>query len=212
MKRFLLASVVTLAAFAAQAADMVVKSPLAVPGFTCTVASCSGWYGGAVLVGEGTNADIIGQGVNNSVFAAGGIIGGDFGYRLWNGNYFFAAEVAAGYQSANSSALTAFTPSGFVGTVLVKAGASLYPFFGGGVPAPSQGPVAVPTNLMPSLMSPYIQTGEMWRQGTTQWVSGAGAEFIIGPRWTLDLSYLYAPPINNLNATNLVKLGVNYNW
>ena len=212
MKRlaFVVASIWCMAPFELCAADMALKTPAS--GFTCTPQNCSGWYGGATLVGQGTNADIIGQGINNSVFSAGGMVGIDGGFRLWNGSYFFAAEADVLYQSGNSSALTNFTPSGFAGMALVKAGIGLAPLFGGGVAAPSQGPVAVPAQFLPSLMSPYIATGPIWRRGGSVWGSGAGFESVLGPRWTLDLSYLYAPPANNMNATNLVKLGVNYNW
>ena len=83
MKKLFLALAAVLGALApAAAADLTVKTK-AVPFLTstpCTVAtattplSCSGFYIGGGISGQGTNADIVGNGINGSVFAGGMVL------------------------------------------------------------------------------------------------------------------------------------------
>jgi len=50
--------------------------------------------------------------------------------------------------------------------------------------------------------------GGMQRRGISEWINGAGAEFIIASGWNLDLKYLYAPSQQGVPTTNLVQLGI----
>lgn len=196
----------------ASAADLAPRlfTPKAAP---CTLQSCSGFYVGAQLAGEGGNADIIGGGLRNSVFAGGGLIGGAAGYQLWNGKYFAAVEIAGMYE-VQSAPGTNVDGHRFTVMELVKVGIGLQGLFGPSVPAvptPAQGEtgISIPASLLQSLASPYVQTGAVQRGGHSQWASGAGMDFIIAQGWNLDVSYLYLAPNDGLPADNLVKLGLN---
>src|SRR5262249_47103460 len=146
----------------------------------CTPTSCSGWYAGGALVGFGGNADILGNGINGSIFAGGGAIGLDVGYELWNGQWFAAAEFNALYESNPNAGATNFPQGGFLGVMQVKLGGNAAALFGGSTPAPSQGPISVPQVLLNSVISPYVQFGDAIRKGSSQWVSGAGVQASVG--------------------------------
>lgn len=200
----------------ARAADLLpVKGIQALPTINCTQQNCSGWYFGANLMGNGTNADIIGNGINGSIFAAGGMVGVDAGYQLWNGTFFAAAEVIADYD-ATGGISSGGKPRYFFAQ-LVKAGMGLQNLFSA-QPTPSQGPVpiTVPTSLQASLISPYIQVGAVERPWGTGWATGAGATFVVGGGYNLDLSYLYTKygngtvsPTQDIKNESLIKLSLN---
>src|SRR5262249_29833108 len=73
----------------ALAADMPAKAAAAQPAQpSCTPQVCSGFYIGGNLIGVGSNIDVLGSGINNSVFAGGAMLGANLGYQFWNGRMF----------------------------------------------------------------------------------------------------------------------------
>ncbi len=181
----------------AYAADLTLPKKSIIATTPCLPTSCSGWYVGAGLTGIGSNADIVGQGISNSVFAAGSIMSITGGYQYWNGQWFAAADASIGYELQK----VPNTGSGnhLVGIELIKVGGKLSNLFGSG-----QAPVAVPANLSDALISPYITTGAMQRGGKSFSVSGAGAEFTLSQNFVLDLHYIYAPATDALPPQNFV--------
>ena len=195
------------------------KAPVSSP---CTLQGCSGFYLGVGLSGTGTNADIVGNGVNGSVFAAGGIIDVHGGYQLWNGQYFAAFEGGIGNQFQPSQPLSSLGAGSLVGYEKIKLGLGLTGLFNqpSGTPASGQAPAAIniPASIAAALISPYLTTGAMQRNGVSQWISGAGAEFLLASHWNLNLEYVYGAPVsktspfNGAPPLNLVTLGLNYHF
>lgn len=200
MKRGLLSLLVLVAAFitGAQAADVpeahrVYKD---LPNVPCTVQMCSGFYVGGHVEGLGSNADIVGSGINGSIFAQGAGLGVQVGYQVWNGSFFFGGEIGAtGYASGN-------TP--FVATVagnnvdarwsvdyLGKIGYGLGNLFNSGPATPSQGPVNVIQSLNAAMVSPYFLVGGRTRSFGTGLVSGGGLEYTLGGGWNAFAEYLH---------------------
>lgn len=194
---------------AASAADLKVKAlpralfmpPVCTAGvpMTPTMAaispSCSGFYAGFNVQGLGSNLDILGSGINNSVFAGGGIIGLTGGYQFWNGQFFLAGEGNAGINMTNNG-LGAQVGIGknWDASVIVKAGVGLSNVLGigqqgtvgGGTPSQGISLAVIPGT---SLMSPYAAIGESFKQGAQGWTIGAGTEFILAQGWNLDVYY-----------------------
>jgi hypothetical protein len=186
---------------------------------TCTITQCTGFYVGGHVEGEGSNADILGSGINGSIFANGAGLGLHAGYQLWNGNFFAAGEIGGTVDVGGQS---------FVGSVanvkpwsaeyLAKFGIGLQGFFNSGPPTPSQGPVGIFQNLNAALISPYAIVGGRTRNFGTGLVTGAGAEYTLGGGWNAYAEYLHV----NYNQTdtsgivpvtigteNVVRAGIN---
>jgi opacity protein-like surface antigen len=215
-KRSFLTLAAAIALFSpASAADLPpfpAKAPAAA--FACAAGSCSGWYGGFGVLGEGSNVDIVGNGINGSVFSTGGVIKVQGGYQLWNGAFFAALDLSAGYEFTKNNSTGAPVANaigrGFVGLETVKLGYNFFPSTATAVVAPSQSsvPLIVPANLLAST-TPYFRFGGMQRHGQTMWVNGAGLQTVISAGWTSDVSYLYAPAQGSLPATNVVMFELN---
>lgn len=217
MKKLLL--IASLAAFVspAIAADIVIPvkavAPLPAP---CSPGSCSGWYAGFGLVGSGTSADIIGSGIDGSVFAAGGALKVQGGYQFWSGSLFAAIEASVGYgfSSPVGGNVPLANPGNFgnnlMGFEIVKLGYNFFPSQQQGVTVPSQSPVQliVPANLL-AASTPYLAFGGYQHNGRNVWVSGAGVQTVVAKGWTLDPKYLYAPEENGFKAESLVLLELN---
>lgn len=194
----------SLIAAAAHAADLPAKAaPYRFASSPCQVAaaatattaatplSCSGFYFGAGLAGQGSNANIIGNGINGSVFAAGITPTFDAGYQYVQGNWMFGAELDIGY-AVGTKAVVNNVGNGFNGfriTEDFKVGGNLNAMFG------TQAPITIPPQLAASVLAPYAHVG------TTQWqlpgawangiVSGAGVLFDISPHMFGDIRYTY---------------------
>jgi hypothetical protein len=217
MKKGLLLASLLLAGASANAADLPtwpVKAPL-VSGTPCVPGNCSGWYGGFGLTGTGTNADIIGVGLNGSVFAAGGAVDVHGGYQLWNGQYYAAIEGSVGYafQSPTSKGVSVTNNNfgnSFQGLELVKLGYNFFPSQQQATTTPSQSPVQliVPANFL-ATTTPYLVFGGYQRKGLNEWVNGAGLTTVISSGWSSFAEYLYAPPQQGENATQIVRIGLN---
>lgn len=218
MRLMLLAAVAATLALcpAVRAADFPVKAvaPVWAPlPATCAPQNCSGWYVGGGVSGTGSNADIIGSGINQSIFSEGVTLKAQGGYQFWNGSVFAAIDVSAGYQfSTPNSAGALVTPNGskFVGTELVKLGYNFFPQATSATVTPGQSPslLTVPANLLAS-STPYLTVGGMQRYGKTVEVNGAGVQTVIAKGWSTDVKYLYAAPQQGLPATQVVTLELN---
>ncbi len=213
MKKLLLLA--TLIATPSMAADLAVKAvPLPAARMPCAAGDCSGWYAGFGILGDGTNVDIVGNGINGSVFAAGGAIKVQGGYQLWNGSWFAAIDGSLGYEFSRASSsnlpVTNNFGSKFIGTELIKLGYNFFPSSQSAVVSPSQSPIALvsPANLF-AASTPYLTFGGMQRRGKNEWVSGAGVQTIIAAGWSSDVKYLYAPSQDGNPATNIVMIELN---
>lgn len=215
MKSKILILALGLIASSAFAADLPVKAPT-LPLFTgtpCTVAtattplSCSGFYFGAGIAGEGSNANIIGSGIQGSVFAGGMTPTLDFGYQYAKGNWVFGAEFDMGY-AIGSGASVSSGPLGASGNIngirlaeIVKLGGNLSGLLG------TQAPITIPPQLAAAVIAPYVGTGAAQWQLANAWATGtigaAGVLFDIGPQWFGDLRYTYTS-FNGARAQGIV--------
>lgn len=216
MNKLLLAAVAALISLPALAADLpaqITKAPYA--STICVPGNCSGWYAGFGLIGNGTNADIIGNGINGSVFAAGGAVELHGGYQLWNGAFFAAVEGVVGYEFNN--AIGAKVPvvnnsfgNSVTGMELVKLGYNFFPSTQAAVTTPSQSPIplTVPANLL-AATTPYLVFGGLQRHGVSEWTNGAGLTTVVASGWSSFAEYLYTPAQQGQNADQIVRLGLN---
>lgn len=192
----LIAGTISTAALAGDLASpsVVTKTSTVAPcaaGTSSTPLSCSGFYVGAGLAGEGSNANIIGNGIDGSVFAGGMTPTIDAGYQYMQGNWIFGAEFDIGYAVGTGASVNG-VGNGFNGFRLTEdfqVGGNLSGLLG------TQTPITIPAQLANSVLGPYVHLG------TTQWqlpgawanglVSGAGVKFDISPRLFGDLRYTY---------------------
>jgi opacity protein-like surface antigen len=160
----------------------------------CTATDCSGFYAGVSLQGSGSNLDILGSGINNSVFAAGGVLGGVAGYQFWNGQMFFAPEANLGVNVNPSGLGGAVGSHSLEGNVLLKAGVALTNVLGIGQPGTAgSGTASQGINLAvipgTTMLSPYAVIGDSFKQGSNGWTGGAGTVFNLAKGWNLDVYY-----------------------
>lgn len=220
-KGLLSLAVAALLGGSAFAADLTpVKAPVyANPctiGTATTPLSCSGFYIGGGLSGQGSNADIIGSGINGSVFAGGMVPSAAVGYQYVQGNWLFGAELDLGYAvGSNVNVNTLGTNlNGLRVTEFFKVGGNLAGLLG------TQVPITIPPQLANSVLGIYAGVGSSqwqmasaWASGTT---SGAGVLFDIGPRWFGDLRYTYtnfnSAKVNGITVQNdqSLRVGLNY--
>jgi opacity protein-like surface antigen len=216
MKKILLAAAAVLLSFPALASDLTGPAAInkAMTSATpCTPQSCSGWYAGFGVLGDGSNADIVGNGINGSVFSTGGAIKGQGGYQFWSGSLFAALDLSAGYEfttNVNNVPVVNNGGSKFIGLETVKLGYNFFPSTQTAMVTPSQSPIPliVPANLLAST-TPYFRFGGMQRRGISEWVNGAGLQTVIAAGWTSDVSYLYAPAQQGVPATSVVMFEIN---
>lgn len=215
-------ALVTLAALStsALAADLAVKAvPFISSACSTTPLSCTGFYVGGGLAGAGSNADILGNGINGSVFAGGITPTADAGYQYINGNWVFAVEGDIGY-AVNTNAAVNGVGNSFNGVrfeQIFKVGGNLAGLLG------TQAPITIPASLASSVLAPYAFDGiAEWQVGSgfaSGNISGAGLLFDIGPHTFGDLRYSYtsfngAKAGNGLTINNdqSVKVLINYKF
>lgn len=201
------------------AADLpAVKAAIApLPTTICTTGVCTGFYFGGHVEGSGDNADILGSGINGSIFANGAGLGAHAGYQLWNGNFFGAFEVGGTYYTGVVPNLDpTFHDDRWAVDYLFKGGLGLQNFFNSGPPAGSQGPANIISNLQASLISPYFIVGGRTRSFGTGMVAGAGAQYTLGGGWNAFAEYEhvnYKTGVGVLQTTieteNVVRAGIN---
>lgn len=200
MKRFLALLAGTALCGSAMAANLNLKAPAYVApvcsaGSTAMAPSCSGFYAGLNVQGIGSNLDILGSGINNSVFAAGGLVGLDVGYQFWNGTFFLAGEGQIDYDFQNNALSAEPFQQRWDANILMKAGVGLSNVIGigqpntTGMPTPSQGPINLAVIPGTAFMSPYAVVGGAFKSGQQGWITGAGAEWILAQGWNLDIYY-----------------------
>jgi hypothetical protein len=219
----LLAALAALAGIAgaasATAADLPAKAvPVKAPYVsTCTVQNCTGFYLGAHVEGEGSNADILGSGINGSIFASGAGLGLHGGYQLWNGNFFASAEVGGTWYTGTQSAVGSVIGIDQRWSVdyVAKLGYGLNGLFNG-PPAPSQGPVNVIQTLNAAMISPYFIVGGRTRaHNLNGLVTGGGIEYTLGGGYNAFAEYRHVnynvtiDGVVNVSTENSVTAGVN---
>jgi hypothetical protein len=221
MRKVLPVLLLALSFLSAQAADLppVYKAPLAPRSYLppapvpCTTNQCTGWFAGVTLMGMGSNADILGQGLDNSVFANGGAAGLTLGAQYWMGGVFLGAENFVGYSFGNPATVGAGQASvggSGLDVLWFEAGGSLGDLFGSGAQ-----PVPIQTALISDLIAPYFGTGPAVAFGgnstvgsSSFWTSGAGVRYLLpnaNRPILLDFKYVYG--VNN----NVVGLASNKN-
>lgn len=201
-----------LSAMPVRAADILTKAstnPLA-PG-ACLTTDCIGPYIGFTVMGQGGNAAVIQNGIGGSIFAGGGLIGVQAGYELWNGSWFISPEIDALLNSTNSGSID-FSHGGFVAMAHLKLGGNAGALLGSGTPAPSQGPISIPGQLLSHLVSPYLDFCTAFYSNANQQCGGAGVQFSIGGQWTADMIYDYGAPTKNLPALNYAGFSIGYHF
>ena len=218
MRRFLFAGGMLLALGSiGQAADLklppLVKAPVAP---TCAIAFCTGGYFGGGIDGNGTSADILGSGLNGSVFGAGAMPSVDIGYQYWNGSILLGGEAGVGYAMPARSAVNGVDANpgqtGWLAYQEFQVGGQLSGLLGQG----TQPSVTVPTALAPYLIAPYAVVGVAEQQGgSTGMDVGAGVKFAFSPNLLLDLGYRHyslttvSGPVVTKDD-NLIRLRLNY--
>ncbi len=220
MKRLLLVGVFLVVGYdRAVAADMPVKAQPIPYVSTCTVQMCTGFYVGGHLEGSGSNADILGSGINGSIFSNGAGLGVHAGYQVWNGNFFAAGEIGGTYDVGSKTVIGSIANvSPWSIDYLAKFGIGLQGLFNSGPATPSQGPVSIIQNLNAALISPYGIVGGRTRNFGSGLVTGAGAEYTLGGGWNAYAEYLHvnyndttAPagiPVS-IGTENVVRAGIN---
>jgi hypothetical protein len=216
MRKLLLLALLLLPTWA-QAADIppTYKAPIAPRGYLpsapvpCTTNQCTGWYVGLSLSGAGSNADIIGQGLDNSVFANGGMAGVTLGGQYWMNGLFLGMENTVGYSFGSPATVgngSASVGGAGLDIFWFEAGGSLGDLFGSGAQ-----PVAIQNALISDLIAPYFGTGPAVAFGgstigsATMWTSGAGVRYLLpnaNRPILLDFKYVYG--VNN-NSEGLVS-------
>jgi hypothetical protein len=190
------------------AADLPLKAPpLAPQPVLCTTNQCSVLFGGITLLGQGSNVDIIGQGISNSVFSNGGMVAGTIGGQYWNSGVFLGVENLAGWSFGAPSSVNGVgvAQTGGLDIFWFEAGGSLGDLFGSGAQ-----PVTINSALASDLISLYFGTGPAQPFGNSSlgtksfWTSGAGARYLL-PNTTrpilLDIKYIYGNNQNNVGLT-----------
>lgn len=215
-KRYIIALAFAALSSHAFAADVPfpVKSPL-LKVSSCVPGSCSGFYAGFGILGDGSNVDIVANGINGSVFSMGGVLKVQGGYQFWNGSWFAALDASVGYEyttkaSSNLPTIAGNGGSKLVATELVKLGYNFFPSTAAALTPASQSPVplTVPANLLAS-STPYVTMGGMQRRGKNEWVSGVGVQTVIAAGWSSDVKYLHAPSQQGEPATSIVMFELN---
>lgn len=193
-------------AFAAD--NLPAKAPVYTPSCQSSQ-SCSGWYVDFGILGDGTNADIVGNGLNNSLAANGAALMLGGGYQYWAGSILAGVQLNGGYEFANASAGAPVMGGKFVGTELIQLGYNFFPNASIAATTPSQSPVqlTVPANLL-STTTPYFNFGGMQRRGISEGVTGAGLQTVFAAGWSSAVDYLYAPSQQSQPATQVVSLKV----
>jgi outer membrane immunogenic protein len=211
MKKALLtaASLVALGMAPALAADLPARTYTKAPVAVATVGNWTGFYLGAMG----------GYAKEDAAFApvSGGLAGGTIGYNWQTGAVVFGLEADAAWADLNSTAgipglVTATAKVQDLGTVRGRIG---YAFdqvllYGTGGYAWADTKLTA-TVLGLSASESHVLSG---------WTAGAGAEFMVAPKWSVKAEYLYRSfsgqtffgvPSGNLNM-NSVQVGVNYHF
>jgi len=202
MKKILLAT--TLLASPALAADLPQKAPV-LPAYTpCTVTACTGFYGGFHIAGGGTSADIVGSGINGSIFSNGVGLGGDIGYQFWNGQFFLGAELSGTYYAGTNSTISniAGVNTNWSVDYVGKAGYGLQGLFNS-APSPANGPISPIQALNGAMMSPFLIVGGRQREHLSGFLAGAGIEYSLGGHSAVSVEYRHISYNKGVDAAGI---------
>jgi hypothetical protein len=203
--RRLLPFLALLAATSASAADLPLKAAPKPAPVVCSLTQCNVWFIGPSIMGIGSNLDIIGQGIDNSVFANGGYVALTGGAQYWMNGMFLGVENMGGWAFGSPASVNggSVTTQGGLDVLWFEAGGSLGDFFGSGAQ-----PVQINNALASDLISLYFGTGPALPFGNSSlgtqsfWTSGAGARYLLPAAhpMMIDVKYIYG---NNQNTTGL---------
>ena len=192
---------------------VTLKAPAAPAVPPCTIASCTGFYAGMDISGNGTNVNLL-NGIGGSLNANGTEIGGHVGFRSWDGKVYLGAEVGCAYDVGMN--IADLTPSSKIRCMeLAKLGGSLTALVG------QQQSFQFPQALQNSFVSFYGILGASERYSAAGLAAGIGAEFLVAPNVSLTLDYVNvtygggganAGSIVTIPTENLFRMGVNYNF
>jgi hypothetical protein len=199
MRKLLWLSIALVAVAApVRAADMAVKAPpLPVVSSkpVCTLTSCTGFFGGAMLDEAGGNFNLVATGVSGvaqNQFAAG-VRGG---WQYWDTKWFARGEVIGMYGLAQNGNLPGQgnKPLWSLG-VLAKIG---YNFLG--QTAPNSVPF-LPTGL--AIISPYAIVGDWTRPWGSGFAAGGGIEGLLAKNLTVSVDAIHVNYNNALVNANV---------
>lgn len=170
---------------AANLAPPALKAPVAVP---CTVTSCTGLFVGGFIANAGGNLDVIGTGLTG--LAQNGIgFGGQAGYEYFANNVYAALYVDLQDDMNLSAPPGTSLASKLTYGVTARLGYSLASAFGAATT--STATPTLPQQFMASLMTPYVNAGEVKRHGQDALRSGVGVEALLSTNVTLNADYFH---------------------
>lgn len=209
MKKLLLSALALLIASPALAADLPVKAALAqapvIP--TCAVAGpCTGFTLGFHLEGAGSNADILGSGLNGSIFNDGAGLGVQAGYQFWNGQFFIAGEAGGTFYTGSNPALATIVGlnPNWSADVVAKAGYGINGLFNS-PPAGTQ-PITPIQALNGAMLTPYFIVGERFRDHLNGFIAGAGVAYSLGGHSEVFVDYKHVT-YNQNTLAGLIQIG-----
>lgn len=225
MRRLLpfLALLASTGAFAADLPPLLKALPKPTP-VVCSLTQCNVWFLGAGMFGAGSNIDIIGQGISNSVFANGGVAMADVGGQAWYNGIFLGVENMGGWAFGSPASVNGVgtTMQGGLDVLWMEAGGSVGTLLGSGAQ-----PVQINNALASDLLSLYVGTGPAQPFGNSSlgtksfWTTGAGARYLIPTARPilLDVKYMFGNNNSNVGLVsnkNLQLVGVTlmapFNW
>jgi hypothetical protein len=182
----------------AHAADMAVKAP---PACVNTVSSSCGWnlwvgLGGA---GNGDNADILNNGLSNSIFDDGMTVFAEATYAEWTPTWYLGATLGGGYEFAQpvNVGTTSINNSQPLGWFFFEAGGSLN-LLG------SNPPPTIFTALTNNLISPFACAGPLMVKGATLIAECGGLHYLMSPNTMLGIRYIFANDQVNMSKNTQI--------
>lgn len=196
------------------AADLPPKAAaaVAVPDFgACTQAMCTGPEISFHISGEGSNADILGSGLNGSIFNQGIGLGGGGGYQFWNGNFLLGLELTGTYYAGSNAGLNSTVaalggnPQNYNWAIdaVGIAGYGLNGLFNA-PPAGASGPINPIQALNGAMITPGFMAGERIRaHGLNGFLAGALVEYTLGGHSALRIDYRHVTYDKGVDAGGL---------
>lgn len=209
MKKFLLVSLALIAGMIpAMAADLPAKALAQAPAVQpCASAGpCTGFTLGFHLEGAGSNADILGSGLNGSIFNDGVGLGVQAGYQFWNGQFFIAGEAGGTFYTGSNPALAAIAGlnTNWSADIVAKAGYGINGLFNS-PPANTQ-PITPIQALNGAMLTPYFIVGERFRDHLNGFIAGAGIAYSLGGHSEVFVDYKHVT-YNQNTLLGLVQIG-----
>lgn len=205
MKRYLLASTICIAPFAATAADMPVRAPVyKMP--PAMLFTWTGLYAGASagIISQGTTVDFMNPGgslINSFGITGIGFIGGsDIGYNWQFANWVLGLEgdISGTSLDDSSTFCCTVTYSSRLDALATVRGRFGYAFDHALLYATGGWAYGHVRNEVNAGSSPFSVSTDDWRSG---WTAGGGLEYAFMPNWTVRCEALYV----DLGTTDMVN-------